>query len=65
MIEIQNFHATGEKSNKQSELENPLGVWGGEALENFWDYTLSTFNSRLFPTTSRGLEKDHICTYNT
>ena len=49
------------RTSKESEKIS-LGVSGGKAPETFCNYTLSTFNLRLFPTTVRGLEKDHFCT---
>ena len=54
MIEIRNFDATGEKLNKQREQENEVGDFWGQSPRG---------HLRLFPTTLRGLEKDHFCTY--
>ena len=50
------------RMSKESEKIS-LGVSGGKAPETFCNYTLSTFNLSLFPTTLRGLEKDHFFTY--
>ena len=41
VIEIRNFDATGEKSNKQGEWENQFGGFGGQSPGNF--FQLYTF----------------------